>query len=79
MIMMMMMLLLLMMVMIMLGDMYILSLFRLIVQVLPMGYLSTGIMLIMREIKHQIHLLYLSIYTSLIYLAELYYLHNDRM
>jgi hypothetical protein len=77
--MMLLLLLMMMMVMIMLGDMYILSLFRLIVQVLSMGYLPTGIMLIMREIKHQIHLLYLSIYTTLLYPAELNYLHNNRM
>ena len=79
MMMMMMMTMMMMMVMIMLGDMYILSLFRLIVQVLSMDYLPTGVVLMMREIKHQNHLLYLSIYTSLLYLAELNYLHNDRM
>ena len=38
-----------------------------------------GDMLMMREIKHQNHLLYLSIYTSLLFPAELNYLHNYRM
>ena len=50
-----------------------------VIMMMMVRMIMLGDMLMMREIKHQNHLLYLSIYTSLLYLAELNYLHNDRM